>query len=112
MAASKTHTAESWARILLENTARLTKEEDQTKFWEFLANPYDIEDFPTPVLAKMEHVRIDEPKQYTAPFVKEDEEKKTEEEVVINNEYFRNGQAMYIRSKPASTSSSESLPLH
>ena len=37
MAGSKTHTAESWARILLHNTARLTDIKEQEKFWRFLS---------------------------------------------------------------------------
>jgi len=110
MASSKTHTAESWASILLRNTHRLTDVKEQEKFWRFLANPDDAEDIPEPVLGQMEHTRIEEPKEYTTTYVSTEEEKNKEEEVVIVNEYFRNGQAMYIRSKPVSTSSSTSEP--
>ena len=110
MAASKTHTADSWARIMLENTARLTNVEDQRKFWEFISNPYDVEDIPAPVVQKMEHIKIDQPRQYTAPAIKHDDEKESKEEVVIVNEYFRNGATLHIRSKPVNTNSSRSLP--
>ena len=30
----KTHTAESWAQIMLKNTSRLTKDADQAQFWD------------------------------------------------------------------------------
>ena len=110
MAASKTHTADSWARIMLENTSRLTKIEDQRKFWEFLSNPYDVEDIPAPVVEQMDHMKIAQPRQYTAPAIKHDDEKESKEEVVIVNEYFRNGATLHIRSKPINTDSSRSLP--
>ena len=101
MAASKTHTAESWARIMLENTAHLTKPEDQAKFWEFLMNPYDMEDIPKPVIAPMQHSMIDQPAEYTAKVSVDDDEKSAEKDVVIVNTYFRNGGTLHITSKPA-----------
>ena len=109
MAGSKTHTAESWARILLNNTARLTDIKEQEKFWRFLSNPNDDEDIPDPVCTPMVHSKIEEPKQYTTSFnTNPQEEKSNEEEVKIDNEYFRNGHALYIRSIPVNTDSSVS----
>ena len=35
------HTADSWANIMLQNTARLTNPVEQRKFWDWVANPED-----------------------------------------------------------------------
>jgi hypothetical protein len=111
MAGSKTHTAESWANIMLKNTSRLTDVNEQEKFWRFMSNPQDEEDIPDPVCQPMEHKRIEEPEQYTTTYVDHGEEKQCEEKIKIHNEYFRNGQAVYIRSKPSkATSVSSPLP--
>ena len=110
MQGSKTHTAESCARIMLNNTNRLTNTAEQEKFWDFMQNPTNEEHIPPPICAPMaeDHMQIDQPDTTKCP-VENDDEKMTD--VTLKNKYFRNGMAMFIQSKPVSTNSSESVQL-
>ena len=106
---SMTHTAESWARIMLDNTSRLTRVSEQKKFWAWMTNPEEDESIVDPVCEQFtEHCRIDEVDQYDVPMtiVDTDDEKSSIETVKMKNEYFRNGLGMYIKSKPINTNSS------
>ena len=109
MQGSKTHTAESWARIMLNNTNRLTNTVEQEKFWDFMQNPTNEEHIPPPICAPMadDHIQIDQPDTTQCPV--ENDEKMSD--VTLENKYFRNGMAMFIQSKPVSTNSSESAQL-
>ena len=105
MSLSKTHTAESWANIMLSNTGRLTDVHQQHKFWQWMSNPMESEDIPDSIIESMEHTRIETPEYTTVPML--DDEKETE--VRMRNEYFRNGQGVHIRSTPISATESEPL---
>ena len=110
---SMTHTAESWARIMLDNTSRLTRVSEQKKFWAWMTNPEEDESIVDPVCEQFtEHCRIDEVDQYDVPMtiVDTDDEKSSIETVQMKNEYFRNGLGMYIKSKPINTNSSRLEP--
>ena len=110
---SMTHTAESWARIMLDNTSRLTRVSEQKKFWAWMTNPEEDESIVDPVCEQFtEHCRIDEVDQYDVPMtiVDTDDEKSSIETVKMKNEYFRNGLGMYIKSKPINTNSSRLEP--
>ena len=105
MDSCKTHTAESWAHIMLKNTNRLADPAEQTKFWEFMQNPTGEEHMPPPVCEPMdEHAQIETPDTIVCP-VLDDE---TSSDVVMENKYFRNGMAVFIQSKPANTGTLES----
>jgi hypothetical protein len=104
---SMTHTAASWARIMLNNTSRLTNVEEQKKFWAWMVNPEEDESVMNPVCEQFtEHCRIDEVEQYDVPMSNADDEKA--QSVQMTNEYIRNGLGMYIKTKPVNTESSES----
>ena len=107
MASRQTHTAESWAHIMLDNTRRLTDTDEQTKFWEFMQNPTGEEHLPPPTCAASEHTMIEQPDTIICPLAEDDEKSG---DVEMNNKYFRNGMSMYISSKP-NKDSSESEPL-
>ena len=95
---SKVHTAQSWCNIMLQNCDRLTNVDEQKKFWNWMVNPHDDEDHPA-VECDMfdEHKPIDQVKRVTVPKNTDDEKS---EEIVLENEYKRNGQAMFIKVKP------------
>jgi hypothetical protein len=97
MDASRTHTAMSWANIMLRNCNRLTSVAEQHKFWEWFTNPEDDE-LPPVVCEKFEHCHISTPKYTTAPT---DDEKTPD--VTFENTYTRNGCAMHVVSKPVNT---------
>jgi len=111
---SMTHTAESWANILLQNTSRLTNVDEQKKFWSWLVQPEgDNEHIVDPVCDQFsEHCRISEVDRYNVEMVtpngNPDDEKSPTETVEMQNEYFRNGLGMYIKTKPVNTNSSMS----
>ena len=98
MQGTKAHTAESWAKIMLMNTARLTNVEEQAKFWEWMQNPEDDEREAPLCEAFENHTRITVPAEITVPCREEDDEKT--KEVVLEQESFRNGLSMFIRVKP------------
>ena len=110
MAACRVHTAESWANIMLKNTARLTKKEDQAKFWGFLTNPDEDEDIPMPTLERAEHYCIEKPTIVTTPLKITDDEKDGTREVEMENRYHREGFTMFIETKPRAETSM-SMPL-
>lgn len=101
MASSSCHTAESWAQILLNNTARLNKREDQDKFWEFITNPNDDEDIPSPTVIAIDQTE-DLPEAVTV--------ETPDGDVEMEREYHRNGQGVYVYSQPKKASK-RSLPL-
>ena len=110
MAACKVHTAESWANIMLRNTARLTSEQDQAKFWSFMTNPDDNEDVPAPVLEPANHTMCTQDPTVVCKAKADDDEKGGEMEVEIENSYHREGMTMFIQSRPKSNQE-ESVPL-
>jgi len=105
MSLSKTHTAESWANIMLSNTGRLTDVLQQHLFWQWMSNPMESEDIPDAVIESMEHTQIETPEYTSVPM--QDDEKETE--IQMRNEYYRNGQGVYIRSTPISATESKPL---
>ena len=109
IASRKTHTPESWAHLMLDNTRRLTDPVEQEKFWNFMQNPTGEEHIPPPVCAPMsDHVQIDQPDIIMCSINTGDDEKSGE--IEMKNSYFRNGMSMYIHSKP-NTTTSESMQL-
>ena len=102
MAASSCHTAESWAHIMLKNTARLHNVEDQKKFWSFLTNPEDDEDIPMPTVAVMQDQKEDLPDAVMV--------ETPDGDVEMEREYHRNGQGIYVYSRPK-TATKKLLPL-
>ena len=106
MAGDATHTAESWAEILLRNTARLTDVKEQEKFWAFLSNPQDNEDIPTPVIEPYTPTTELREEFTTVPLKEENEEKA--QDVELQNQYHRNGMTCYVLTK---TDSETSEPL-
>ena len=94
MARSRVHTAESWANIMLQNTNRLTNVQEQHRFWKWMSNPEEREDIPDTVVESMEHTVIETP-EYVTVSMTTDDKKSTDVEMV--NEYFRNGQGMFIK---------------
>mgnify|MGYP006107390467 CR=1 FL=1 len=109
MASRKTHTAESWAHIMLENTCRLTNTAEQEKFWEFMQNPTGEERAPPVCGPMLPHVQIDQPDTIMCP-LGDDEKSGT---VEMENTFTRNGMSMYITSKPTNRDlvTSEQLPI-
>ena len=107
IASCKTHTAESWAQIMLKNTAGLTTEADQKKFWTFMMNPNDEENIPMPRLERATHKFIEQPETVTVPLQTDDEKS---EQVVMENRFHREGYTMFIETRPTANSS-VSMPL-
>ena len=93
----RTHTAESWAQIMLKNTSKLTKDADQTEFWSFLTNPDDDEMIPMPKLERATHRPIERPRLVQS--------KSDEKEVLLENRYHREGFTLYVETKPKTDSS-------
>ena len=75
-----------------------------------MQNPTTEEHIPPPICAPMpeDHMQIDQPDTSKCT-IETDDEKMTD--VTLENKYYRNGMAMFIQSKPANTSSSESVQL-
>ena len=105
MNACKTHDAMSWARILLNNTGSLTNTAEQTKFWHWFLNPGEEDHVPPPKMATLQHTCIDQPRFVSVPL---DDEKQS---VQLENEYHRDGLAMYIRTRPVNAERGTSLKL-
>jgi len=104
IAGSRNHTAGSWANIMLNNTSRLTDVGEQEKFWNWMQNPEDDER-PGVVCENFEtHCEIARPKYTSVPLDGGDEKSK---EVQLENEYKRNGSAMYVRVKPVAEEKSD-----
>jgi len=120
MQSRQVHTAESWAAILLQNTSRLTNEEDQAKYWAWILNPTEDEDVPKPSLIAMTHSE-NIPQNYTVSVsptlaVEEEEEKNEQVNIELENKVQRNGLASFILTRPRTDSKkspelSESLGL-
>ena len=108
MEAQTAHTAESWCDIMLRNTARLTDEKEQAKFWGFLTNPNDEEDIPMPKLERWSHDKIAQPE--TVKLLVKDEDDEKGAEVELENVYERRGQTMYIKTR-VKRDQEESTPL-
>ena len=95
MAGKKTHTAESWVQIMTRNTATLTNVDEQAKFWQWIANPEELEHVPPPTLLNVEAPKIID--QYcTAPSAITDE--KTAD-VELENTVQRNGLGCYVHTQ-------------
>ena len=106
MQSREVHTSESWASILLQNTSRLTNEEEQAKYWAWILNPTEDEDVPKPDLTPMTHTE-NIPQDYTVrtTLAVEDEEEKNEEvNLQMTNKVHRNGLASYILTRPKTDS--------
>ena len=92
MAGSKTHTAASWANIMLTNTARLTNVSEQKLFWAWVENPTD-EERPAPVCDVFdEHALVEIAKLVTVT--------DNGQTVQLEQEVFKNGATTFIRVKP------------
>ena len=100
MAASQTHTAASWASIMLRNTCQLTDEIEQKKFWDWVANPLDEErpksTFET-ITPATEQVVFSKTYQET---VCDSDDEKCNKTVTMEQEVRRNGLACFIKVKP------------
>ena len=97
MASTKTHTAASWANIMLQNTASLTSVDEQKKFWAWIENPHEDERaYPTCDVFE-EHTNEEIPRYTTVPN-DIDDEKST---VRLVQECTVNGMATFIQVKPA-----------
>ena len=101
MELSKVHTAASWCNIFLKNCDRLTDIDEQKKFWNWFANPYDDENHPEVQCDIFtEHKPIEQVKHITVAKNSDDEKS---EEIVLEQEYTRNGLAMLIKVKPVTS---------
>jgi len=99
MNSSSTHTAESWANIMLTNCSNLHSVEEQKLFWAWLQNPLDDER-PDPICEVFDnHLKINEEE-----VTKFDDDEKSP--TYLRNTYHRNGSAMFIRSVPCEEKSS------
>ena len=97
MASSKTHTAASWANIMLQNTTLLTDTDEQKKFWAWIQNPYEDERaYPICDIFE-EHNNVVIPRYISVP-TDTDDEKST---VELVQECTVNGLATFIKVKPA-----------
>jgi hypothetical protein len=98
MNGSITHTAASWANIMLTNNARLTDVEEQKKFWAWIQNPEDDER-PDPICETFaKHTLVDIPKIITVQTDVDDEKSS----VTLKQECFVNGLTTYIKVTPVS----------
>ena len=91
MAASTTHNAESWATILLRNTARLQNKDEQDKFWTWFLNPHEDIDLPVPVLGSAEAPVI-VAERTTIPY--------EDDTVEVTNTITRKGFGVFCRTEP------------
>ena len=103
---SMTHTAASWANIMLKNTARLTDVGEQEKFWGWMCNPEEDDTVPTPVCNTCVHSQIDEIPTYEMHVDNDDEKSVC---VKMKNTYVRNGLGMYIKTEPVVNTNSLTL---
>ena len=99
MDAHKFHTPESWANILLTNTALLKDEKEQGKFWKWLQNPEDEDHIEPPTLARCGEPVLS-PEFVTTTVQDECDEKEGETIVELQNQFQRNGFVMTCRTKP------------
>ena len=99
MNSSSTHTAESWANIMLTNCSNLHSVEEQKKFWAWLQNPMGDERADPICEVFDSHLRINEEK-----VTKFDDDEKSP--TYLKNTYNRNGSAMFIKSVPCEEKSS------
>ena len=104
MAASKSHDASSWARIMLTNTNGLNDINEQHKFWEWISNPED-EDRPVMMFhdfEKQTEVEIED--EVTVPMrttcADDEKESETVEDVTLLQDATLNGMSCYIKVKP------------
>ena len=98
IAAIQVHTAESWARILLTNAAKLKDEKEQAKFWEYLTNPEE-EDLEPPTLVSCGAPEL-VPHRVTVTVKDECDEKSGDCEIELENTFERNGMTLICRTKP------------
>ena len=107
IAAIQVHTAESWARILLTNAAKLKDEKEQAKFWEYLTNPEE-EDLEPPTLVScgapelVPHrvtVTVSRGPTLRAGEVQDECDEKSCE-IELEYKFERNGMTLICRTKP------------
>jgi hypothetical protein len=102
MESTTSHNADSWARIMLTNTARLTNIEEQKLFWAWIQNPMDEEREPPLCEIFDNHSLEDIPRFVT---VQKPEEKGS---VELEQTVTRNGASMFIQVKPIQDEKSDS----
>ena len=103
MASAQTHTASSWATILLRNTNRLTDVSEQKKFWNWLANPQELER-ESSVVGTVEPPTepVVFPKTYEMPLLADGDDEKCPV-VTMEQTVRRNGLACYINVRKKSS---------
>ena len=107
MARNQVHTAESWADILLRNTARLTDCEQQHLFWNWMTNPENDEAIPACKIVDGPQAKEVLPAHTSVPYRADEEEK--EHDVSLKNTYHKNGLGCYVLTAPATKTSGLSL---
>jgi len=96
----KVHTAESWANILLTNTAQLKDEREQAKFWNWLQNPEEDER-EEPTLGACDNTKEILTPEFVTTTVKDGcDEKECDAIVELQNKFARNGFVMVCRTQP------------
>ena len=92
------HSPESWADILLRNTARLTNTEEQKKFWHWLLNPEGYEECDSMQFETVDPNRtITIPEQQTVIQMDVDDEKGSNEvEMNYHQTYNQQGGTCFI----------------
>lgn len=104
------HTPESWADIMLRNSALLTTDEDQESFLKWILNPTDSFDVAEPTFKTIDPTQpIIIPKTQVCTVIDEEDEKQCEREVELDVEEHQNGLTSYILVKPKECKSSPLL---
>jgi len=104
------HTPESWADIMLRNSALLTTDEDQESFFKWILNPADSFDAVAPTFKTIDPTQsIIIPKTQVCTIIDEGDEKQCEREIELDVEEHRNGLTSYILVKPRVCTSSPLL---
>ena len=95
------HTPESWADIMLRNSALLTTDQDQESFLKWILNPADNFDVVEPTFKTIDPTQsIIIPKTQVCTVIDEEDEKQCEREVELDVEEHQNGLTSYILVKP------------
>ena len=98
MAANKTHTQASWARIMLTNTVNLHNVDEQKKFWTWLLNPTDEDHISKPIFTTFTHPLLDNIKNEVTVPVDTDDEKT--QDIILTQECVRNGMTTLMKVTP------------
>ena len=104
IASIDSHTPESWADIMIRNSAYLKTDADQESFFNWILNPSDSLDFKPPVYKTIDpdqDIIIEKLQRMTIKDT--DDEKSCDMEIDMDVEEHRNGLTSYIVVKPRST---------